>query len=99
MVNIEIYTTPYCPYCLSAKALLNRKGITFTEIDVSGDPEGRRKMVERAHGRYTVPQIFIGMVHVGGSDELHALERAGKLDPLLARDDHPVLAAGEGSPA
>jgi glutaredoxin 3 len=99
MVKIEIYTTPYCPYCLSAKALLNRKGVTFTEIDVSGDPEGRRKMVERANGRYTVPQIFIGRVHVGGSDELHALERAGKLDPLLARDDDPVLAAGEGSPA
>ena len=99
MVKIEIYTTPYCPYCLSAKALLNRKGAAFTEIDVSGDPEGRRKMVERAHGGYTVPQIFIGTMHVGGSDELYALDRAGKLDPLLARDDDPLLAAGQGSSA
>ena len=90
MVKIEIYTTPYCPYCLSAKALLNRKGITFTEIDVSGDPEGRRKMVERANGGYTVPQIFIGQTHVGGCDDLHALESAGKLDPLLAGDGKPA---------
>jgi glutaredoxin 3 len=99
MVKIEIYTTPYCPYCLSAKALLTRKGAAFMEIDVSGDPEGRRKMVERAHGGYTVPQIFIDGIHVGGSDELYALERAGKLDPLLARADDPVLAAGQGSSA
>jgi glutaredoxin 3 len=99
MVKIEIYTTRYCPYCLSAKALLNRKGVAFTEIDVSGDPEGRRKMVERANGGYTVPQIFIGTLHVGGSDELYALDRAGKLDPLLARDDDPLLAADQGSPA
>lgn len=83
MANVEIYTTRYCPYCISAKALLNRKGIDFTEIDVSGDPERRMKMVERANGRMTVPQIFIGTTHVGGSDELHELERAGKLDPLL----------------
>jgi glutaredoxin 3 len=83
MSNVEIYTTRYCPYCISAKALLARKGIDFKEIDVSGDPEGRSKMIERANGRMTVPQIFIGKTHVGGSDELHELERAGKLDPLL----------------
>ena len=83
MVKVEIYTTRYCPYCIAAKALLTRKNVPFTEIDVSGDAEGRAKMVERANGRMTVPQIFIGAVHVGGSDDLHALERAGKLDPLL----------------
>jgi glutaredoxin 3 len=84
MSTIEIYITPYCPYCISAKALLKRKNVAFTEIDVSGDPAGRAKMIERANGRMTVPQIFIGDVHVGGSDDLHELERAGKLDPLLA---------------
>jgi glutaredoxin 3 len=99
MVNIEIYTTRYCPYCHAAKALLNRKGVAFTEIDVSGDPEGRRKMVERANGGYTVPQIFIGIIHVGGSDELHALERAGKLDPLLAGEGGSLLAIEQGSSA
>jgi glutaredoxin 3 len=98
MVKTEIYTTRYCPYCHSAKALLNRKGVSFTEIDVSGDPEGRRKMIERAHGRFTVPQIFIGATHVGGSDELHALERAGKLDPLLAREGGSLVSA-DGSSA
>jgi glutaredoxin 3 len=82
MPPIDIYTTRYCPYCSSAKALLKRKGAAFNEIDV-GDFEEREKMVERANGGYTVPQIFIGGVHVGGSDELHALERAGKLDALL----------------
>jgi glutaredoxin 3 len=83
MAKVEIYTTRYCPYCISAKVLLTSKGIPFTEIDVTGNPEGRSRMVERAQGRMTVPQIFVGTVHVGGSDELHALERAGKLDPLL----------------
>ena len=84
MAQIEIYTTRYCPYCHSAKALLNRKGVTFLEIDVTGDPDGRSRMVERANGRMTVPQIFIGSVHVGGFDDLHALDRAGRLDPLLS---------------
>jgi glutaredoxin 3 len=84
MPSIEIYTTRYCPYCHSAKALLKRKGFDFTEIAVDRDWELRQKMIERANGRMTVPQIFIGPVHVGGSDELHALERAGKLDALLA---------------
>ena len=85
MPTIEIYTTRICSYCRSAKALLDRKGVAFTEIDVTGNPGARREMVERANGRMTVPQIFIGSTHVGGSDELHALDRAGKLDPLVAR--------------
>jgi glutaredoxin 3 len=84
MPAVEIFTTRWCPYCHSAKALLARKGVAFTEIDVSGDWNGRQKMIERANGRTTVPQIFIGKTHVGGSDELHALERAGRLDALLA---------------
>ena len=84
MTPVEIYTTRYCPYCVNAKALLKRKGFDFTEIDVGRDWERRSEMVERAHGRVTVPQIFVGSVHVGGCDDLYALERAGKLDPLLA---------------
>lgn len=84
MTHVEIYTTRYCPYCVSAKALLTRKEVAFVEIDVTGDSEGRGKMVERANGRMTVPQIFIGTVHVGGFDDLYAMERSGKLDPLLA---------------
>ena len=87
MPPVEIYTTRWCPYCHSAKALLTRKGVEFSEIDVGRDWERRDEMVERAQGRTTVPQIFIGEVHVGGSDDLHALERAGKLDPLLAGED------------
>jgi glutaredoxin 3 len=84
MSQIEIYTTRYCPYCHAAKRLLTHKGAEFIEIDVSGDPKGRSEMVARANGRMTVPQIFIGPLHVGGHDELRALERAGKLDALLA---------------
>jgi glutaredoxin 3 len=84
MPPVEIYTTRWCGYCRAAKALLDRKGVSFTEIDVGEDPEKRQEMLNRANGRYTVPQIFIGTTHVGGSDELHALDRAGKLDPLLA---------------
>ena len=87
MPEIAIYTTRFCPYCHAAKQLLTRKGVEFTEIDVSGDPKGRSEMVARANGRMTVPQIFIGSTHVGGYDDLSALERAGKLDPLLGRDD------------
>ena len=83
MAAVLIYTTRYCPYCHSAKALLEQKGAAFTEIDVSGDREGRQKMVERANGRTTVPQIFIGATHVGGCDELYELDAAGRLDPLL----------------
>jgi glutaredoxin 3 len=84
MPPVEIYTTRYCPYCQSAKALLKRKGVPFTEVDLAGNWEKRDEMIQRAYGRTTVPQIFIGPVHVGGSDDLHALERAGKLDTLLA---------------
>ena len=83
MAPVEIYTTRYCPYCVQAKALLKRKGADFTEVDVARDWERRSEMVERAHGRMTVPQIFIGATHVGGCDDLYALERAGELDPLL----------------
>jgi glutaredoxin 3 len=84
MPPVDIYTTRYCPYCSAAKALLTRKGVAYTEIDLGRDWEKRDEMIKRSNGRMTVPQIFIGAVHVGGSDELHALERAGKLDPLLA---------------
>ena len=84
MTEVEIYTTRFCPYCHAAKALLSRKGVAFKEIDVTMDREGRRKMIERAHGRMTVPQIFIGATHIGGCDELYALDRAGGLDPLIA---------------
>jgi glutaredoxin 3 len=91
---IEIYTTRYCPYCHAAKRLLSRKGVEFTEIDVTGDPKRRSEMVARANGRMTVPQIFIGSTHVGGYDDLAALDRAGKLDPLLGRDD-AAAAAGK----
>ncbi len=84
MPLVEIYTTRYCPFCYAAKALLKRKGVNYSEIDVGGDWERRQEMIQRANGRMTVPQIFIGTVHVGGSDELHALERSDKLDPLLA---------------
>jgi glutaredoxin 3 len=91
---IEIYTTRYCPYCHAAKRLLSRKGVDFPEIDVSGDAKRRSEMVARANGRMTVPQIFIGSTHVGGYDDLAALDRAGKLDPLLGRDD-AAAAAGK----
>jgi glutaredoxin 3 len=86
MPTVEIFTTRWCPFCHAAKALLTRKNVAFTEIDVTGDWDGRKRMIERANGRTTVPQIFVGKTHIGGSDELHALERAGKLDPLLAAE-------------
>jgi glutaredoxin 3 len=98
MAQVEIYTTRYCGYCHSAKALLTRKGIAFVEIDVSGDPEGRNKMVERANGHMTVPQIFIGATHVGGSDELHALNRAGELDALLTAEGITTHITHDGGP-
>jgi len=84
MRPVEIYTTPFCPYCHAAKRLLKKKGADYTEIDVSQDPDLRAKMTQRANGRRTVPQIFIAGQHVGGSDDLHALDYAGKLDPMLA---------------
>lgn len=81
---IVIYATLLCPYCHRAKALLRKKGVNFTEIDVGMDAEKRAEMTKRAHGRYTVPQIFVGEKHVGGCDELYALDDAGKLDSLLS---------------
>ena len=84
MPRIEIYTTPWCSYCLAAKRLLEAKGAAYVETDVSRDPAMRSEMMQRASGRRTVPQIFIGERHVGGADDLHALDRAGKLDLLLA---------------
>jgi glutaredoxin 3 len=84
MRPVEIYTTPICPYCHSAKRLLDRKGVPYREIDVSADPSLRAAMTQRAKGRRTVPQIFVGDTHVGGSDDLYAMDQAGKLDPLLA---------------
>ncbi len=84
MARIEIYTTPTCPYCIAAKRLLAEKGAAFEEISVAGDPDGRRAMSARAGGRTTVPQIFIDGKHIGGCDDLYALDGAGGLDPLLA---------------
>ncbi|MCX7646688.1 MAG: glutaredoxin 3 [Rhodobacteraceae bacterium] len=83
MQPVEIYTTPFCGYCHAAKRLLAQKGVAFTEIDVSADPALRQAMTQRAMGRTTVPQIFVGGAHVGGCDDLYALDRAGKLDALL----------------
>jgi glutaredoxin 3 len=85
MAAVEIYTIPYCPYCQEAKELLSRKGVLFHEIDASGNRDVRKQMIERANGHSTFPQIFIGATHVGGCDDLYALEEAGKLDPLLAQ--------------
>ena len=84
MRSVEIYTTPTCPYCAMAKRLLQKKGVSYTEIDVSRDLGLREAMTQRAKGRRTVPQIFVGDTHVGGCDDLYELEDAGKLDPLLA---------------
>jgi glutaredoxin 3 len=84
MQRVEIYTTPTCPYCHRAKALLAEKGVSYEETDVSADPAIRSAMTDRAGGKRSVPQIFIGETHVGGCDDLYALEQAGKLDALLA---------------
>jgi len=84
MRRIRIYTTPICPYCVRAKALLKQKGAEFEEVDVFADARARKEMVRKSGGRTTVPQIFIGETHVGGSDDLAALERAGALDPMLS---------------
>jgi glutaredoxin 3 len=84
---VEIYTTPTCGYCRAAKALLSRKNVAFKEIDVSTDRALRQAMTARAHGGTTVPQIFINNAHVGGCDDLYALDQAGRLDPLLAGEE------------
>lgn len=83
MSEVTIYTKSWCPYCQKAKALLDSKHVTYEEIDVGHDPEGQAAMTKRAHGRSTVPQIFINGSHIGGCDDLHALNDAGKLDALL----------------
>jgi len=83
MQKVQIYTTQSCPYCHAAKSLLAEKGVTYEEVNAE-DPDVRTQMVKRANGRRTVPQIFVGETHVGGYDDMAALERRGQLDPLLA---------------
>lgn len=82
--SVEIYTWSTCPFCVRAKSLLNKKGVDFTEYCIDGDEAERAKMSERANGRRSLPQIFINDYHVGGCDDIHALESQGKLDELLA---------------
>lgn len=84
MKTVEIYTSPLCGFCHAAKRLLSDKGVSFAEIDISREPNRRQEMMQRANGRHTVPQIFVGETHVGGCDDLYDLERSGKLDPMLA---------------
>ena len=85
MATVTMYTTGYCPYCAAAKALLDKKGVAFEDIDVTNDPKTRAELVTRTGGRRTVPQVFIDGQSIGGYDELAALERGGQLDVLLAR--------------
>ena len=87
MAHVEVYLTGWCPYCRGAKRLLDSKGVTYVEIDVDTDPALRRQMIERAQGRFTVPQVFVDGRHVGGFDDLVALDSAGELDPLLGLAD------------
>ena len=84
MKPVTIYTTPICPYCVRAKSLLGRKNVAYEEVDVMMDQKAREEMLARSGGARTVPQIFIGDTHVGGCDDLYALDREGKLDPLLS---------------
>lgn len=81
--NVEIYTWSTCPFCIRAKALLKKKGVGFTEYTIDGDEVARDQMAQRANGRRSVPQIFINDQYIGGCDDIHALDRQGKLDPLL----------------
>ena len=90
MPDVDIYTTKICPYCVRAKRLLDKKGVTYREIDVSHDADLMDTMVERAGGRQTVPQIFIDATHVGGCDDLYALDAKGGLDPLLGPRPGPA---------
>ncbi|SLN30851.1 Glutaredoxin-3 [Roseovarius albus] len=83
MKLVEIYTSPLCGFCHAAKRLLNEKGVSFSEVNVLAQPARKTEMIQRANGGRTVPQIFVGETHVGGCDDLYALERAGKLDSLL----------------
>jgi glutaredoxin 3 len=82
--KVEIYTWSTCPFCLRAKSLLNKKGVNFTEYSIDGDEDARAKMAQRANGRRSLPQIFINDNHIGGCDDIHALDRQGKLDEMLA---------------
>ena len=84
MAQVEIYTKATCPYCARARQLLDSKGVEYEEFEISASPDKRAEMIERASGRTTVPQVFIGGRHVGGSDDLAALEQGGKLDAMLA---------------
>lgn len=84
MNTVEIYTSPLCGFCHAAKRLLNQKGVEFSEVDVWANPDRKPEMIQRANGSSTVPQIFVGDIHVGGCDDLYDLERHGKLDALLA---------------
>ena len=86
MPKITIYTTPICPYCVRAKSLLKKKGAVYEEVDVFMDAKARAEMEEKSRGARTVPQIFIGDTYVGGSDDLYALDHAGKLDALLGAE-------------
>ena len=83
MAEVDIYTTMWCPYCVRAKSLLEKKGVAYTEISLDEEPRRRDEMIKRAHGGRTVPQIFINGEHIGGCDDMMALERAGQLDPKL----------------
>jgi glutaredoxin 3 len=84
MSEVTVYTKGWCPYCQDAKALLKRKGVEFTEVEIDRHPERRAEMLARSGGRRTVPQIFVGEMHVGGCDDLYALDEEGALDPLLS---------------
>jgi glutaredoxin 3 len=83
MARVVMYSTQYCPYCVQAKRLLTKKGVSFEEIDVSRDPELRRTLIQKGGGRLTVPQIFVNDTHIGDCDGIYALDKAGKLDALL----------------
>jgi len=91
MVDVTIYTRMMCGYCAAAKRLLDRKGVAYTEHDASFSPELRQEMISRANGRSTFPQIFIGDIHVGGSDDLHDLDARGKLDAMLAGQSQEAM--------
>lgn len=85
MAQVTVYTKPYCPYCVAALDLLARKGVKVTEIEASSDMQKRQEMIQKS-GRHTYPQIFVGETHVGGCDDMMALERRGELDPLLSAE-------------
>ncbi len=86
MAKVEIYTREFCPYCVRALQLLDRKGVRYSHIDAGMDADKKAEMIQRSNGARTFPQIFIDDIHVGGCDEIHALDRKGKLDQLLALD-------------